>query len=362
MEHAASQEVRPRLTREEIAAFMPERGEGRFPAPYGTRFIRLTNASDGEILPVGMAYWANINQHRDLPYLFAFVGTPAGQPILLHVDKVGGTVTNRGPIGPGGTGEGWYFSATLPTALYLHQGPQMLRCDVETRQAEVVFDISDTYPGCRLWQMHSSDDDQVHSATVEQIMESGPYVKIGCVVFRRGERHFFAAQGVLDECQIDATGRYLVIKEENDNRIIDLDTGAETVIRNEEGAVGHSDCGLGFITGEDDQHDRWEVVTIGLADMSRRLDFHGSGAWGSGMGHVSVRGNTALLSNPHRDLGVVPLDGSLTIRIVAPNLVDPDSGDSDYDKMPKANLDPPGHFACFTANGHGRRDMFLVEL
>jgi hypothetical protein len=364
MEHASTQETRPRLSREQIAAFMPERGEGRFPAPYGTRFIRLTNASDGDILPLGMSYWSNVNNHAGQPHLLAFIGTTAGQPILLHVDKATGTVTNQGPIGPGGTGEGWYFSATRPTSLYFHQGPQMIRHDVATQQAEVVFDISTDFPGCRVWQMHSSDDDQVHCATVERVVSDGPYVKIGCVVAdaRRGQQRFFPTLGDFDECQVDTTGTWLVIKETLGrliNRVINLDTGSEIQV---DLALGHSDVGAGSMTGEDAHGNRWEVVTIDLATMTRRLDFHGIGEWGSGMGHVSVRGNQVLLSNKDRDLGVVPLDGSCTIQIIAPNLVDQNAGDGDYDRMPKANLDPPGEFAALTANGHGRRDFFLVGL
>ena len=80
------------------------------------------------------------------------------------------------------------------------------------------------------------------------------------------------------------------------------------------------------------------------------------------MGHVSVRGNRALLSSIDRELGIVTLDGSLMIQILAPNMVDMASGNA-YEQMPKANLDPAGEFACWTANGlTGARDLYLVKV
>jgi len=39
------------------------------------------------------------------------------------------------------SGEGWYWSATLPTVLYIDDGPLMLRFDVASRQFQTVFDV-----------------------------------------------------------------------------------------------------------------------------------------------------------------------------------------------------------------------------
>jgi hypothetical protein len=66
-----------------------------------------------------------------------------------------------------------------------------------------------------------------------------------------------AAKGDFDECQIDKSGRWLVIKENvdgrngEDNRIIDLQTGQESVFLDEDGAAGHSDVGYGYLVAED---------------------------------------------------------------------------------------------------------------
>ncbi len=371
MEHATSIDARPLLCREDIAAFLPERGAFTFPAPYNTPGIRITNASDGAILPVGYSYWRNINQHGGRPSLLVFLGAADGHPLLFEVDKATGSVTPRGPIGSlRGTAEGWYFSATVPTALYLPMQETFVRFDVETQAAEPLFSVG---PGRLLWQMSSSDDDEVHAGTVKD----ADYKDVGVVVHRRGTTLFLEIGDGYDECQLDKTGRWLVIKEGAggaDNRIVDLDTGEERTLRNQDGAVGHSDTGAGVVIGEDDQHEPGALVAWDLAGPltpeSRRLLYHLT-QWDTGLGHVSVRGDRILVSHAHRlgcprvnELVLVSADGSLQSRAVAPNMVDMGCGPgSDYEKLPKANLDPLGEYACWTANcGGDRFDAFLVQL
>ena len=379
VEHAALTAVRSRLSRAEIATFVPESpGAFRFPRPYGTRGIRLTSANDGVILPVGYSYWSQINNHAGRGELLVFLGTGAGQPILLQVDKSSGVVTNRGPIGDlRGTGEGWYFSATRPTTLYTYGDASLVRYDVDTNQREVVFALD---PGLILWQMCSSDDDQVHAGTYRQLPG---YTDLGCCVYRNGKLSLYPKRDGYDECQLDKSGRWLIIKEGaggGDNRVIDLETGEERTIHNADGAVGHSDTGAGFVAGEDDQHEPGALVTWDLAQPftpeNRHLHYHltqwvDSKGVGIGLGHVAVRGNRALVSHAHREdiprineLGVVTLDGSRQIRLIAPNLMDVDGGGGDdYAKQVKANWDPTGQYACWTANaGTDRLDAFLVEV
>ena len=118
--------------------------------------------------------------------------------------------------------------------------------------------------GKYLWQMHSSGDDRVHSATVK---DSNTYQDLGCLVYREDTHQhlFFTPRGDYDECQIDKSGRWLVIKENvdnaynEDNRVIDIETGAEQVLWDQNGAAGHSDMGYGYIVGEDDKWAREPV-------------------------------------------------------------------------------------------------------
>ncbi len=79
---------------------------------------------------------------------------------------------------------------------------------------------------------------------------------------------YVAAKGDFDECQIDKSGRWLVIKENvdgkngEDNRIIDLQTGAETVFLDEDGAAGHSDLGYGYMVAEDNFYPKPGAVRV----------------------------------------------------------------------------------------------------
>lgn len=364
-EAATSINVRAKFTRDQIAAFLPTRGAFTFPAPYGTRGIRVTNEEDGEIWPVGYSYWPNVNYHAQDPTLLVFAGHLDGSPRFFRVDKASGSVAPLGPLVPiRATGEGWYWSKRDAAKIYVATGNRLLRCDVVTGAQDVVMEID---PLTYVWQAHSSDDDASHSATARDFASGTP---LASVATRGGSRFYYAAVGVLDECQIDGSGRYLVIKEDNDNRIIDLESGVERILRNAEGAAGHSDCGIGTLVGEDDYDPLpgamklWDLARLPQAVLQYHLT-----QWATGLGHVAVVGNVALISNAHREdhprvneLVRVPLDGTLTCTIVAPNLVNLDEPGSDYDKLPKANLDPTGSYACWTANGHGHRDLFLVRM
>ena len=83
IETAGSPALRPRLTREQIQAFLPPagaRGVFTFPAPYNTTGIRLTNDSDcadGQdcLWYAGYSYWRNINNHVGSADMYIFLGT-----------------------------------------------------------------------------------------------------------------------------------------------------------------------------------------------------------------------------------------------------------------------------------------------
>ena len=65
-----------------------------------------------------------------------------------------------------------------------------------------------------------------------------------------------------DECQIDKSGRWLVIKEkigtdpssEVDDRVIDLQSGVERDLLDRNGAGGHSDTGFGYLVASDNHN------------------------------------------------------------------------------------------------------------
>jgi hypothetical protein len=165
----------PILSQSEIQSFLPERGEFTFPEPWNTEGIRLTNASDCGgadcVHYVGYSYWRNINNHQGQDSMLIFLGLD--RPTLFEYNKVTGEVAKLGPLFDdssglsGGTTEGWYFSATMPTKMYINNGSRMLRYDVISGETETVVDLDNEFDdGHYIWQMHSSDDDRVHSATV----------------------------------------------------------------------------------------------------------------------------------------------------------------------------------------------------
>ena len=220
----------PRFTRSQIESFLPPggaKGAFQFPAPYNTDAIRLTNASDcvgGQdcLWYVGYSYWRNINNHAGSADMYVFLGTDRNRggvgPILLRYNKVTDEVRTLGPLFPAdslysfASGEGWYFSARQPTRLYtfLAGGTQLRRYDVLAKQFEepAALDVNE----CRrrnicppdaayLWQPHSSDDDLVHSATVQ----NSAFHRLRCVVFRVQRPLYFAPPpgNWLDECHVD---------------------------------------------------------------------------------------------------------------------------------------------------------------
>ena len=400
--------VRAPVTASEAQYFLPQRGAFTFPAPYGTQGIRITNSSDcngGDCVDYGYSYWSKINNHAGSDTVLIVVGLNRSRggsgPTLFTYNKNTGEARNAGPLFDANSGYGWstaeqwYFSATRPSALYLGEsGPRMLRYDVLSKALETVFDVTSLLGGGRyLWQMHSSNDDRVHSATVK---DSNTYQDLGCLVYREDTRQhlFFTPRGDYDECQIDKSGRWLVIKENvdnnynEDNRVIDIETGLEQVLWDQNGAAGHSDMGFGYIVGEDDKWSAnpyavrvWQFST-NMTSASGRVVYALPSWDGPGVGHIA-HGNGksgvpleqqltcssnagALTLSRTNEIVCYRLDGSMQVLVVAPNMTDlsASGGGSDaYSKRPKGNIDPTGEFFLWTSNmGGNRADVFLVRV
>ena len=408
LESATSTAYREPLSAAELQEILPARGRFTFPAPYSTVATRLTNAADcgGSdcVNHVGYSYWSNINNHVGSDTMLVFLGLDRSRggpgPTLFTYNKTTGETRNAGALFDAGdplswsTGEGWYFSATAAAALYINDGPRMLRYDVLTRSADTVYDVrsllgrTDVY----LWQMHSSANDRVHSATVKHATTFEP---LGCVTYREdtGFSNFFPSIGDFDECQIDKSGRWLLIKDNldgrngEDNRIIDLETGVEQVFYDEDGAAGHSDAGFGYMVAEDNYASQpgavrvWSFNENFTAPGQGTLVYHLT-SWESGLGYIA-HGNaqanrplaqqTVCSSNATRlvlprvnEIVCYRLDSSLQVLIVAPNMTNLDAsggGSDDYAKLPKGNRDVTGEYFIWTSNaGSNRLDAFIVHV
>jgi hypothetical protein len=400
-ESATGNGLRPRLSAAEIRTFLPQRGAFTFPSPYLTTGVRLTNASDcgGSdcVLPVGYSYWNNINNHVGSDTMYVFLGLRGVGPSLFSYNKRTGETRNLGPLFAGGsalagsTGEGWYFSATQPHTLYVSDSERLMRYDVLTHAMETVFDVRAHLGGDKhIWQIHSSNDDRVHSATVR---DSG-WSAVGCVAYRSdtGRATFFARRGDFDECQVDKSGRWLLIKENvdgaagEDNRIIDLNTGAESIFLDQDGAAGHSDLGHGYLVAEDNYSNLPGAIRVWQFGRDMRAPGQGTvvynaSDWTPLMMHVThgnaradaPGGQMACVSSAHREnkprvneITCFRLDGSMATLVVAPNLTDLNAsggGGDDYNKVPKGNLDVTGEYFVWTSNaGTNRLDAFIVRI
>lgn len=427
IEKAGSQTFRPRLTPSQMASFLPADGSPgpfTFPAPYHTAGVRLTSAADcsGQdcLWPVGYSYWRNINNHSSGDTMYIVLGFDRDRggagPSLIAYDKLAEEVLNLGPLFPENTPfsysttEGWYFSATAASRLYTFlPGTAMLRgFDVVTRQfdATPALDLA-ACPrpavcpdaAAYIFQPHSSDDDRVHSATVQNTA----FERLGCVVFDAGRFVYVPVRAgyALDECHVDKSGRWLLILETQpdgklDNRVFDVPTGAAIALSDTAGALGHLDTGFGYAVGADNYHPlpnasillKFPIVSterpLGpVVHFNKRWDIaaanhiaHGNAvagrppeeqyACGSNASRVADMADEIVCFslNPDR----YP-DGSLDVLVVGQIMTDLDAaggndldGD-DYEQMPKGNLDVTGRYFIWTANlGGNRLDALLVKI
>jgi hypothetical protein len=401
VESATTTIARGRLTISEIQSFLPARGKFTFPAPYLTEGIRLTNESDCAgsdcVNYVGYSYWRNTNNHVGSDTMLIFLGLRnAGGPTLFAYNKVTDAVRKLGPLFPPGnrftfqSGEGWYFSATQPTTLYLNDGAKLLRYDVLAKTFATVFDAAPAFGADRyIWQVHSSDDDLVHSATLR---DATSYEMLGCLVYREptGQFSYFPKLGDFDECNIDRSGRWLLIYDNVDgrngldNRIVDLQTGTETLVLDEDHAAGHHDMGYGYMVAADNWNQLANaqlLYTFGTNPVPGPVVYHNNDWFVAAPNHIAhgnakpgippeqqyVCGSSAnRKESPHsNEIICFRLDGSLQVLVVAPVMTDLDAagGGNDYAKFPKGNIDITGQYFIWTSNmGGGRLDAFLVKI
>lgn len=327
------------------------------------RPIQITNASDGTIVNRGYSYYASTFIQDSIGAAFTFVGRREGPPLFFKIYLGSKEVERLGSLLQyPGEGEGWSWD--LEGRILLCSGPKYLRVDpFDPANIEVLLDISATHPGCRLSQAHSSDDGKVHSASIDQIVQDGPYPHIATLVASRdGSVIPYPAVGTLDESQVTRDGGWLIIKQGtggNDNFTIDLQTRVGTWVLDEEGAFGHSDCGPETVIGEVDRPEPQQCILRNLRTGAVVPLFQTSN-----MGHVSVRGGRCLRSD-EKSLSLVAQDGSGETPVLDHGMVVP-PGTPDWEKynyQVMGNLDPSGRIVQYVSNyGTGRMDAYVAVL
>ena len=396
---------RTRLNASQIQSIVPpQRGPFTFPSPYNTRAVRITDASDcgGQdcVWYVGYSYWRNTNAHQNSNEMLIFLGLANNRggagPTLFKLNKTTDAITKVGPLFPAGnkflnyTGEGWYFSATRPNTLYINDGPKLLRYDVVTKVFETVFDVTAQYgTDRRIWQVHSSNDDLVHSATL-RVASSGEM--LGCLVYLESTRTFrwYPKVGVFDECNLDKSGRWTISLEDlgvpNDiaMRIFDNQSGKETRVNGPHGTLGHLDTGYGYAVGADNYNSlpnasilwsfnpsivqgpvvqynvNWNIAAVNhVSHANSKPNVPGAQQYACGS-------DASTNYSVQNEITCFRLDGSGDQLIVAPVMTDPNAtgGCCDfYAKQPKGNLDITGQYFIWTTNlGGNRMDAFLVKV
>lgn len=350
----------------ELLPQLPPTGGFKFPEPWNTYAARIS--INEPIEPVGYSYWRNINAHKDRDFLSVMLAFTYKGPAIFNINKNDGSSQLIRMLDIPHTGEGLYFSAHNPDILYGAIDNVFYRFNIITGTGEEIFHVGSSY---YLWQCNSNRDETVHSATLRN---KDTYEMLGAIVLRNGKQQLFPKIGEFDECQIDHSGRYLLIKETylngsgESNRIIDLDTGKEQVITNKDGAVGHSDMGDSCVIGEVDVDALPNCVEKrDLTNLSRTIQYHGT-QWTTGVGHISHTnaGDFIVISNggdesiPRQaEIIQVPLDGSQTFRALAPSM----SSGGNYRNMPKGNLCPYGEYFIWTAAPHSDKlDAFILKV
>ena len=416
LEGDSSATTRPLVTTAS-SAFLPDRGLFTFPAPYNTQGVRITNSGDcggQDCVDMIYSYWRNMSNSAGSNTMYIFIGLDrnrGGQgPTLFSYDKTTDQLTEVGPMFASSSpyswnsAEGWYFSFGMPTKVYLTSGSKLMRYDVLAKSMETVFDSTTQYPNTRITQANSSNDDDVHSATLE---DSSTYAKEGCVAYKVSTQqfYFYPTTGGFDECQIDKSGRYLVIKEklpqdscascDEDNLIVDLQTGVQTALLDQNGAGGHSDLGYGVQVASDNWNNyanAWRTWDLSQSPLSGGLVYHDN-TWGSfAPSHISFENAQANVPLAQQyacggaanatgtaygnEIVCFMLDPTVAVTaeqrlVVAPVMTDVNATGGNatcpsctaYGKDPKGNIDPTGQYFFWVSNmGGARMDAFMVKV
>ena len=303
--------------------------------------IRVTTDADGPFAPRMMSYWANAWVSG--PFAYVFAGSVlSGGPQFFAVDLESGAVSRLGPMVPyGGETEGWEW---LPDGrVQLFHGPQLRRVNPFTGADQLVFDVSERFPGHTLWQPHASPSGRTISAT----LKDPDWQKVATVVWQDGTLHHYPKEGTLDESSL-CGDEWVVIKQGDggeDNCVITIATGEERWIDDHDRAIGHSDCWPPYLVGEADKPDPGGCGVWDLRDLSFRFLFPTLN-----MGYISAKAGRYLHSD---DTHISLLDiqtGERTPILEHGAGVSPGMPNY-YDDRVKANLSPCGRIACYMLRG-----------
>ena len=217
--------------------------------------------------PVGYSYWRNSNAHEGSNDMWIFLSLNSQKggsgPTLFRLTRPPTALQRSGRSFPRPAS----FPAEVvmagtsapagPNQLYINDGPKLLRYDVTTHTFETVFDLTGEFGSDReVWQMHSSNDDLVHSATL-RAKGLVPFWAVWSLAKPRDNFPISQRKAPTTSAISTKAATISLIVENIDGRngsenvIVDLQTGVETVIYDEKGGVGHADMGYNYVVGAD---------------------------------------------------------------------------------------------------------------
>lgn len=417
---------RPKWTTTFLNTFLPAtRGVFTFPAPYNTRGVRITQASDCGGLDcvhyVGYAYWPNMNNHVASNEILIVLGMSIARggegPTLFRYDKTTEAIVKDGPLWSAASPDSiwrsqstemWHWSFTLPTKLYMVDNvatqQKLLRFDVVSKTFETIFTLVGNFPGCtasscpfKIRQTHANADDTVFSMTVTTTGSNPTTDWLGCLVYqptRSPTTRWYPKVGAeFDECHLDKSGQYVIALENNGgfteptlNRFFDNHTGAETRITGPTATLGHLDSGYGYFVGADNtnalpnasiyyamnpfalgpvvhKNPNFNVVALNYVAHSNAMS-------GQPLNKQVVCGSHADATVNQNEVTCLRIEPAVEQLIVAPIMTDLTAtggqagcADFNYCKAPKGNLDVTGRYFLWTSNlGSTRLDAILVKV
>lgn len=340
---------RPRPTPPVVPPVEPGVVEPPFSPPESSRLAIVATG----VKPIGMSYWRNINQHINSSTM-DIVLSVNDELVVFTVDKYSLQVLRQKALGINHTGEGVSYSRIYPSIFYYGMGREYYKYDVYTGERQVVWSSP-----FNLWQVHMDYSERTFSGSLKD--DNWNIIGWGVNELR------FDLRGSPDECQIDKSGDWLVIKENDYNRIVNINTGAERIIQNTDGALGHSDNGFNCILGENDFASVAGACEYFNFQTGERKLIYSTGLWN--MGYVSftnaypntpIESQKALISSADGRLILVRLDGSLIGFSIAD--IPPYYDGQPYEDRPKANLCPNGEFAVWTEARSGNYNAYVVRV
>src|SRR5947209_2478386 len=194
------------------------RAGGKFLDPtFGTELMRVTDETGGGNAGTAYSYWPTFNCNSTR-ILVQRDGNTSGE--LYDFDPESFTLgakqqipllPNKRPL----RGEDAIWSSHDPDVLYGHTdyGAQIWAYNVRTQAFTLVGDLATRLlpGGSSIFQMSKSDDDDVFAATVRAGDPSWAF--LGYIAYRASTNTVLQQDAtVIDECQVDKTGRWLYIQ------------------------------------------------------------------------------------------------------------------------------------------------------